>query len=183
MKRSSRGVFDKEALRDIGERIRLARGSATQEEFAKKIKVGRTVLANYEAGRRLPDSDTLEVIAEEGGVSVNHLLTGMEATIDPFQIRTVEADTLYKFGYAAALFVFDRLRESFKEKTETDRLLIWAEVITKLAAHFDDVIGDNVNINDSDYISELNSLINELRESERADILELIVTLNSARPS
>ncbi len=179
MKRTSRGVFDKETLRGIGARIREARGNQTQEEFAKKIRVGRTVLANYEAGRRLPDSQTLDHIADEGNSTVNYLLTGMEATADPFLIDTKYSDTAFGEGYVAALFIFEKMRASFSEKSEVERLGIWANVIPKLAQHLDDVIGKNVHINDSDWNSELASLIEELRESEREDILELIVTLNA----
>ena len=179
MKRMSRGAFDKETLRDIGGRIRDARGTQTQEEFAKKIRVGRTVLANYEAGRRLPDSTTLDLIAAEGNSTVNYLLTGMEATVDPFYIDTKYDDTHYEEGYAAALFVFDKLKGSFIDKSEVDRLRIWANVIPKLAEHLDIVIGQNVSINDSDWTTELKALIDELRESKREDILELIITLNT----
>jgi transcriptional regulator with XRE-family HTH domain len=52
----------------------------------KKIGVGRTVLANYEAGRRLPDSSTLEKLEEFSGHTVAYVLTGMEAHRDPFEV-------------------------------------------------------------------------------------------------
>lgn len=179
MKRSSRGVFNNETLRDIGARIRAARGDITQEDFAKKIGVGRTVLANYEAGRRLPGSATLEKIAEEGQVSVNYILTGIEATVDPFQIREQLFDTHYQDGFAVALFIYDRMRGAFINKSETDKLLIWAHVIPKLAEHLEHVIGDNVNINDSEYHIETKALIEEFRAADTSDILELIVELNA----
>lgn len=179
MKRSSRGVFDNETLRDIGARIREARGDATQEEFSKKIGVGRTVLANYEAGRRLPDSKTLEKIADEGHFSVNYLLSGLEATVDPFHIREKFSDTHFEDGFAAALFIFEKMRSAFAGKSEMHRLLIWGNVIPKLAEHLEIVIGENVAINDTDYRTELKAIIDEFRDAEAADILELIIELNT----
>ena len=182
MKRTSRGVFDKETLRDIGERIRAARGDATQDEFAKKIGVGRTVLANYEAGRRLPESVTLEKISDHSHRSVNFILTGFEAEKDPFDVDTAYAGTPFDYGYAAALFVYDQMRESFADKSSQDRLVLWGSILPKLAEHLDDVIGRNVAINDTDYDTELTGLIDELQASERAAILELMLTVNAGRP-
>ncbi|WP_421398143.1 helix-turn-helix domain-containing protein [Agrobacterium fabrum] len=179
MKRSSRGVFDIETMRNIGARIRDARGNATQEEFSKKIGVGRTVLANYEAGRRLPDSRTLEKIADESNLTVNFLLSGLEATVDPFQIKEKFSETVYEDGFAAALFIFERMRLAFASKSEVHRLKIWANVVPKLAEHLEIVIGENVAINDSDYTTELQAIIDEFRSAETTDILELIVELNT----
>jgi len=182
MKRTSRGVFDKETLRAIGERIRASRGGATQDDFAKKLGVGRTVLANYEAGRRLPESVTLEKISDYSGQSVNFILTGIEAEKDPFHVDTVYNGTPYDYGYAAALFVYDHLRESFADKSPTDKLILWGDILPKLAEHLDNVIGDNVSINDSDVRDELESLVEELASSEKGDLLELIITVSTRRP-
>ena len=179
MKRVSRGAFGVETLREIGERIRAARGEYTQEDFAEKVGVGRTVLANYEAGRRLPDSKTLEKIAISGGKTTNYILTGVEATKDPFTIDTIYSDTHFEDGYIVALFIFDKMKGSFALKSEVERLRIWANVLPKLAEHLDDVIGANVTINDSDWDTELNALIEEFRNTPREDILELIVSLNT----
>jgi transcriptional regulator with XRE-family HTH domain len=183
MKRTSRGVFDKETLRDIGERIRTVRGDETQDEFAKKIGVGRTVLANYEAGRRLPDSDTLEKIADERGYSTSYLLTGIEAAADPFRIDTRYPDTPYQEGFAVALFIYEKMKNAFSSKPEIDRLMIWGHAIPKLAEHLDTVIGRNVSINDSDFSIELAALIEEFRETDPSDVLELIVELNATNNS
>ncbi|MCY1668603.1 helix-turn-helix domain-containing protein [Rhizobium sp. SL86] len=184
MKRLSRGAFGAETLREIGERIRAARGAATQEDFARKIGVGRTVLANYEAGRRLPSSQTLEKIASTTGNTTAYILTGVEATKDPFIVDTIYSDTHLEEGYIVALFIFEKMRGSFLLKSEVERLRIWANVLPKLAEHLDDVIGANVNINDSDWATELEALIEEFRNTPTEDILELIVSLNTqVRPT
>lgn len=179
MKRSSRGVFDNATLRDIGDRIRIARGEKTQEEFAKRINVGRTVLANYEAGRRLPSSETLEAIAQAGNVTVAHLLTGVEATLDPFNIDTKYDNSAYEDGYAVALYIFEKMRASFGDKSDIERLKIWANVIPKLAQHLDNVIGYNAIENDKHADDEIKALISEFKEASKEDVLELIITLKA----
>ena len=67
-------------MRLIGERIRSVRGRMTQEAFAIALSgersVGRVAVANYEAGRRLPNNELLQRIAELGKTTVNWLLVG-----------------------------------------------------------------------------------------------------------
>lgn len=181
MKRTSRGVFDSETLQNIGKRIRVARGDATQEEFSTKIGVGRTVLANYEAGRRLPDSKTLEAMARHSGQSVAYILTGVEAERDPFTVDTVYDGTPYDYGYAAALFLYDHMRGSFADKSATDRLILWGDILPKLAEHLEFVIGDNVSTNDSEYVIELERLIEEFRTAEMSSLLELIIKVQTGK--
>ncbi|WP_079908237.1 helix-turn-helix transcriptional regulator [Paenibacillus sp. 32352] len=55
------------------EKLRISNGW-TQEEIAKKIGVARTTYTNYEAGKREPDIETAQKIADVCGVSVDYLL-------------------------------------------------------------------------------------------------------------
>ena len=48
----------------IAGRLRFLRGELTQTQFAKSIGVSRDALANYETGRTIPSSQTIEKIAE-----------------------------------------------------------------------------------------------------------------------
>lgn len=179
MKRMSRGVFDTETLLSIGERIRHARGKLTQEEFAKRIGVGRTVLANYEAGRRLPNDMTLEKIAQEARTTVHFILMGKNADRDPFDIQRKWGPSQLKEGFAVALFLYDLLRDKFSSYTGVQKLLLWGSFLPNIAEHFDDVIGENVAANDSTYEIETEAVIEELKESEPIDILELIIKINA----
>lgn len=51
----------------------------TQREFAKLINLAPSTIAMYETGKRKPDSDTLQVIADFFGVTTDYLL-GREST-------------------------------------------------------------------------------------------------------
>ncbi len=85
----ARDVFDSEARRQIGERLRAIRGEATQRKFADEIGVGRVALSNYEGGRRLPGQKILQRYAEAGKTTVAFLLTGIPAAtqIDWYEKR------------------------------------------------------------------------------------------------
>ena len=72
----SRNSFDNETLQKIGARIRKIRGQMTQNDFGAIIGVGRVAVANYEAGRRLPNREILGKIAKAGNVSPNWIISG-----------------------------------------------------------------------------------------------------------
>ena len=57
----------------IGRRLIEARGSMTQRGAAEKIGIGRSALAMYEAGHRIPKDDIKIRIAEVYGQSVQAL--------------------------------------------------------------------------------------------------------------
>lgn len=82
--------FAIETPAEVGERLKRARGDRTQGEFARMIGVSRTALANYEAGRRLPNDAILGKIAEHAGTTIPELLFG--PTVTPFgeYIRRIE---------------------------------------------------------------------------------------------
>lgn len=46
----------------------------TQESISKKLKIPRSTYSNYEAGKREPDFDTAERIAEFFDVTVDYLI-------------------------------------------------------------------------------------------------------------
>lgn len=58
----------------LGDRIKLIRGSRSQEDFAKLIGVDRTTLASWEIDRREPGLDTLSKIADLAAVSLDWLI-------------------------------------------------------------------------------------------------------------
>ena len=60
-------------MADLGDRIKAARGALTQKEFAEKLGVDNTTLASWEIGRREPDLDSLTMIADLSGVSLDWL--------------------------------------------------------------------------------------------------------------
>ena len=57
----------------IGRRLTDARGSMTQREAAEKIGIGRSALAMYEAGHRIPKDDVKIRIAKVYEQSVQAL--------------------------------------------------------------------------------------------------------------
>lgn len=54
-----------------------------QKELADKLNIGRTTIANYEQGKRFPDKDTLNKIADYFNVSVDYLLGRTNHRQDP----------------------------------------------------------------------------------------------------
>ena len=46
----------------------------TQDDFAKKINITKAAISNYENGRRLPDYETLELIADYFNVNIDFLM-------------------------------------------------------------------------------------------------------------
>ena len=60
----------------LSTRLRLLRVMAgeTQEQTAKSLNISRSCLANYETGRRVPDSHTLVLFAEHFRVNAAYLI-------------------------------------------------------------------------------------------------------------
>ena len=60
----------------FGERLRYLRSKTPdrQEDVAKKLGIARTTYAMYEQGKREPDNDTLQKIADFFDVSIDYLL-------------------------------------------------------------------------------------------------------------
>ena len=95
---------------DIGNRIKAIRQSRgeNQTEFAKKIKATLPAVSNWETGRNIPNNKRLKAIADIGGITVDELLYGDNASIKIEvgnrinQIRLSKGDTLEEFGIRIA---------------------------------------------------------------------------------
>lgn len=60
----------------LGKRIRLARGNASQDVFARRIQVSKGSLGFYERDENLPNSDVILKICSATGVTLDWLLLG-----------------------------------------------------------------------------------------------------------
>lgn len=82
--------------------LRLEQGK-TQEEIAKTIGISRGCLANYETGKRKPDSDMLKRIAEILGVSIDFLVNRSELrkvsiSEEDFKVHARANEKLREYG-------------------------------------------------------------------------------------
>lgn len=70
------------------ERLKELRSSSnmTQEDLAAKMEVSKGTIGNYETGRRAPDPETLELIADIFNVDVDYLL-GRTNTLPVFNLE------------------------------------------------------------------------------------------------
>lgn len=74
----------------IGERIRQIRGERSREEFALKIGIHKNTLANYEQGRRSPDSLFLVTLCRLEKVDPAWLLDGSKRVDRPYNRDLLE---------------------------------------------------------------------------------------------
>ena len=60
----------------FAKRLKILREHAkiNQSELARSLDVTQGTIGNWETGKRIPDSDTLKVIANYFGVSIDYLL-------------------------------------------------------------------------------------------------------------
>jgi transcriptional regulator with XRE-family HTH domain len=170
MKQMSRNVFDKETLTKIGSRIREARGNSTQAHFASQIGVGRTVLANYEAGRRLPDSETLEKISSQSGIAVRYLLFG-ELTIPvPPLPDSLSIGPQNEFAVAVALAIFHRLKKPQKGYSKRNDFFVWAEVLPLVVSHFEGIIEARARLDKIGMEDVANATIANILAADESDL-------------
>ena len=99
---STRKSFDFETSRAIGRRIREARGTEKQSDFASAIGVDRATLSNYETGRRIPSAEILNTIGVIKGYSANYILFGADTAVGNIKDAV------------------DNYKKLFIEKTQTD---------------------------------------------------------------
>lgn len=66
----------------------------TQKELCAKLNISRTNYSYFENGRRVPDVDTLLLIAEFYGVSLDELVTGTHSAVN----ESKEDTTVYDLG-------------------------------------------------------------------------------------
>jgi len=62
---------------DLGKRLRSLRGDLSQEEFAHKVGLSRSAVANYETGRTTPKPSVLRKISLAMGVEPKLLSDGL----------------------------------------------------------------------------------------------------------
>lgn len=70
--------------------LRKAAG-LSQYELARRLKMSRSALGNYEMGEREPDFETTQKLADFFGVSVDHLL-GRGAPAEPALVEEIPAE-------------------------------------------------------------------------------------------
>jgi len=63
---------------DIGDRLRIVRGSLTQQHIADAMKVSKNTYSMYERNERVPDASFLQKFCMEYGINPNWLLLGEE---------------------------------------------------------------------------------------------------------
>ncbi|WP_413221528.1 helix-turn-helix transcriptional regulator [Tritonibacter mobilis] len=82
----------------IGRRIRALRGDETQANFAEKIGVSRSALANYETGRTKPNDMTVLKIANLTGVSPSSIVSDEAYSFDDLAALVAAKPTLNSIG-------------------------------------------------------------------------------------
>lgn len=91
--------------KNMGERIKLARGRMTQKDLSDAIGISQNALSNYENGKRIPKTDFLPKLCSVLGISHKWLLEGegeMRPDRESTQHRREDADTTsYQVVYAA----------------------------------------------------------------------------------
>ncbi|HEY4716070.1 MAG TPA: helix-turn-helix transcriptional regulator, partial [bacterium] len=107
---------------DMGKRIQLLRGGATQAEFAKTLGIKQNYISRYEQGR-IPKAGILFKIALYGGVSIEWILTG-QSTIQ---------DKRNKAHYNGAGGIIEKMIIKELSKLEESDKKILLKVISKIA--------------------------------------------------
>ena len=90
----------------VGARLRIARGTMHQADFADKIGIGRSSIVRYEAGERTLDIHVLEALYRELKVDPLWLLYGEATRL----VATVPADAQALLGHLYNLDAKDRKR-------------------------------------------------------------------------
>lgn len=181
VKPMSRKVFSNEALIAIGQRIREARGKERQSDFAAKLNVSRSVLSNYEAGRRLPDSAVIELIEHFGAQPSGYVLTGVDVTADVSVIsrEVISEETWYKDSpRAVVLHLYERLRAKvFYSDNETTQLW-WGKALGPLESHFEDVVFRIAEAGDLDSDLAARIAMRRIDKTDESKLLELVESLH-----
>jgi len=111
-------------------RLKLLRTEAglTQQDFANIIMVKRTTIGMYEAGKREPDFETMEKIADYFNVSMGYLMGEDKETSGSYYLDEETADI------AQALFDNKNLRILFDAARGSDPedLRMAADFLTRL---------------------------------------------------
>lgn len=80
----------------IGQRFRMLRGNSPQKVYAKKIGISHQAYQNYESGKRIPQAQTLNKIAEKESVTVDWILTGdLRSLMEKLLSKEIELSFLH----------------------------------------------------------------------------------------
>lgn len=121
----------------LGRRIRSLRGDLSQEQFAKRVGLTRSALANYETNRTRPKRSTLSRIAEATGAPLSYLLNGVMRLQDLERIAEKDADHT-----RLDLFPATRISEDEASLLRLLRLMP-LETMKKIGALISQEIADN----------------------------------------
>lgn len=79
--------------KEFGQKLKELRGNMSQEEFAYKIGVDRSVYAKFEAGLRVSTVKFILMVCEATNVSADYLFgTNINANVDFTYIKDLIAD-------------------------------------------------------------------------------------------
>ena len=92
--------MDEKRKREIGQRLREARGNASLLTFSAQVGSNKTSWANYESGKQAPDLHLLIRVQALTGISLDWLATGEGKPSAPIDaealtgiVRAIEAET------------------------------------------------------------------------------------------
>lgn len=88
-------------MSSLGARIAYlrAKGGMSQEELAKKLKIGKSTLGMYETDKREPSHETTTKIADEFNVTIDWLLTGRDKTMEGIILDETDAKAYELFKH------------------------------------------------------------------------------------
>ena len=128
-------MLDVYPMNTLGERIKFARGSISQEAFSRDLGISKGSLGFYERNENLPNTDVVLKICSKTGVRLEWLLTGdgpMRDSSDVPDPAAGGADDGISEEQASSLRCLmlekrlDRLEDERRELAAENRLL-WKE--------------------------------------------------------
>lgn len=84
---------------EVGARIAALRGAMKQSEFAERLGVHRNSVVGWEAGKRLPDGESLVRMSEQFNADIHVLLMGKQGGVAP-DLRPDEEELLSDYRAA-----------------------------------------------------------------------------------
>ena len=153
-------------MRAIGERLREVRGTRTLAEFSARIGVGRATWSNYEAGRRLPSHEVLELLRQVEHVPPDRILPS--AVLVHATVPTASNDW---WSFIPALWLFARMKGVKEFANEAEELKWWAERIQPLAEEFANRTFELAGKRDLDLDAAAIEVCGYLAERSQAELL------------
>lgn len=141
-------------------------------EFARKLSVGRTVLSNYETGRRLPNSEVIERIADRSNLSLKYILYGGKGDLTHYPTPKIQAANTSAYGL---VFVFyERLRESMNFDTKPQKMLWWGDVSISLIDYSEKVLFSIAERNDDNFEVALKIALDSMKNMTDIEVMDII---------